>query len=120
MILNESSKDVAPHAFTLDGVEYEYRLGKYFKKVKTLREAVMFGEIGLTKGCKRTATVKTEAASEFAIHNKRHYSSILKIDEELEAKRVNFLRNLQCFAGLSRRKVMKFMAVMERQYFTRG
>ena len=48
MILNESSKDVAPHAFTCDGIEYEYRLGKYFKKIKTLHEAVMFGEIGLT------------------------------------------------------------------------
>ena len=94
------------HAFTLDGVEYEFTRGRYFqKKAFVLGEGMAFGELALLQKCKRTATIKQEDTYlELASLSKEAFNSSLnKIEEIFLNQKIAFLRNLHSFRGLTRK-----------------
>ena len=73
------------HKFTFVGVEYEWQNGIYMKKVRVMEPGMSFGELALTVGGKRSATIKCEDNDcEFAIINKKDF---LKSMESIGLKR---------------------------------
>ena len=77
-----------------------------------MKASTSFGAIALTKNCRRTATVKAETEVEFGIHDNKEDNSIAEIDEANNKKKVHFLKNIQCFNGLSNLKIRKYMLMM--------
>jgi len=61
------------HKFTFEGVQYEWQNGIYFKNVRTLERGSSFGELALTIGGKRSATIKCIEDCEFATLNKENF-----------------------------------------------
>ena len=51
-------KSIPMHKFTFDGEEYEWQNGIYMKKVRVLGRGMSFGELALTVGGPRSATIK--------------------------------------------------------------
>lgn len=66
-------KSIPFHKFTFEGVQYEWQNGIYYKKVRVLERGMSFGELALTTGGKRSATVKCIEDCEFAILNKERF-----------------------------------------------
>jgi CRP-like cAMP-binding protein len=88
------------HKFTFDGEEYEWQNGIYMKKVRVMGKGMSFGELALTVGGPRTATIKCgETDCEFATLNK---DSFLKSMESINLKRLNheidFLFSISIFS----------------------
>ena len=65
------------HYFSVDGEEYEFVDGLFFKKVCVMPAGKSFGEIALQRRCLRTATIKSESVCEFAYLTKESYENSL-------------------------------------------
>ena len=103
----------------MNGFEYEYVDGQFFKKIKTLSKGRSFGELALQRRCTRTANVKTETDCEFAYITKEGFKeSIMTIAEELEQSRINFLKALPIFSDFSRARVQHLLWEMARVKYT--
>lgn len=97
------------HIFEANGEIYEYVDGQYFKRVSMLYKGSSFGDIALQRKCTRTATIKTDTECQFMYLTKDAYqSSLMKIKEDIEQQRVNFIRNLPIFKLFSRKSILKF------------
>ena len=57
-LLKDTDK-LAQHVFMIDGYEFEYTRGMYYKKCHIMPEKSAFGYISLYENCTRTATIKT-------------------------------------------------------------
>ena len=92
-------------------IEFEYRNNTFYKRVADLHSpGISFGEIALIKSCKRTATVKAETDVDMAsLHNARTEKSLGKLDEDDVLDKINFLRSIQCFVGLTLKRVEKYL-----------
>ena len=90
----------------MNGVEYEFVGGRFYKKVDTLGRGRSFGDVALQRRCQRTASIKTEVDCQFACLSKEHYeSSVQKIAADLEDARLDFLKSIPIFRGFGRGRV---------------
>ena len=95
--------------FKVGSEEYEIRRGQFFKRKKTIGEGSSFGEIALQRKCLRTATIKTETDCQFACMSKEGFeTSVLKIIEDIENARVEFLQSIPIFSEYSKARVLNF------------
>ena len=104
---------VPVHSFELDGQEYEWYEGNYYKRVALLYEGKSFGELALKieKGVgTRAATIKSESEiTYFATLSKKEYlSSLKRIDARLVMDQVDFLNNIPCFKTQSKKAMVFF------------
>ena len=103
-----------PHMFEIGGESYEFFNGQYFKKVMTLKAGASFGEVALQKKCRRTATIKSETATEFAVLTKEVYErTLLLIKEQIEQNMVIFLKTMPAFKDLTYGKVRSYFWQMQ-------
>lgn len=110
------------HWFEVNGEEFEYVDGTYYKRIKTLKAGDSFGEIAIQRKCLHKTNVKTESEVELAVLTKAAYeSSLMKIADAIEQARVSFLCQLPIFKGYSRATVHRFFwDYLERVKFRRG
>ena len=81
------------HKFTFEGEEYEWQYGIYMKKVRVMGKGMSFGELALTIGGKRSATIKCgDNDCEFATLNKEAFlNSMAAIDLKRLNADIDFL-----------------------------
>ena len=90
------------HNFSIDGDEYEFVEGQFFKKVSTLRTGDSFGQAELQFKCSQKTNIKSESACEFACLTKEGYENSLKgIREQIEKKMVQFLSSVSILKELT-------------------
>ena len=92
------------------------------KKVRVMDKGMSFGELALTVGGPRSATIKCgDSDCEFATLNKEAF---LKSMANINLKRLNleidFLLSISIFAKMSRRIVRKNLNFMKKRKFIRG
>ena len=115
---------VPVHSFEMDGIEYEWFEGNYFKKVSEKLTGDSFGELALKveKGVgTRAATIKCEGECHFATLSKEEYlSSLNRIDARLIMEQVEFLNHIPCFKTQSKKALVFFTKFLKKVEFTRG
>ena len=98
--------------FTIDGIDFEYTRGKFYKKIKVMPEGAAFGEIALYERCVRTATIKTiDHSIELAWLSKAHFDQELRaIEETALDNKIKFLRSIHSWRNLRREQVARFVS----------
>ena len=110
------------HKITFEGEDYEWQNGIYMKKVRVMEKGMSFGELALTVGGPRSATIKCgDTDCEFATLDKEAF---LKSMENINLKRLNneieFFFSISIFAKMSRKMVRKYLNFMKKRKFIRG
>jgi len=103
-------KTVPTHFFKLDGVNYEFSAGHYFKEIAFLGAGSGFGELALmSKGSTRQATVRTTEPCTFVTLDRSSFQRCLaRIEHDRINTLVAFLSQIPCFRSLERKQIMKF------------
>ena len=120
--LQQDIDELAQHVFMIDGIEYEYTRGQYYKNNHQMPERSVFGQIARYERCVRTATIKTMNESiELAWLSKEHFNDELRVIKELEMdKNVKFLRSIHSWRNLKRKNVVRFVNLSTDMSYQRG
>ena len=88
------------HKFTFEGEDYEWQNGIYMKKVRLMDKGMSFGELALTVGGPRSATIKCgDADCEFATLKKEAFlNSMTSISLKRLNAEIDFLLSISIFA----------------------
>ena len=100
------------HVFKINGAQFEYTRGKYYKMIRELSVGAAFGEIALLEKGTRTASIKVfgEEGAEFAVLTKDKFlESLQQIQEQKDNSQIDFFRNIHSFYDLNKRNILKFI-----------
>lgn len=111
------------HTFKINGAEFEYTRGKYYKMIRELSVGAAFGEIALLEKSTRTASIKVlgiEGAELAVLAKDKFLESLQHIQEQKDNLQVDFFRNIHSFYDLTKRNILKFVQAFKKVSFTRS
>ena len=109
------------HCFEVEGDEYEYVNGQFFKKIQVLSAGDSFGQEALQRLQPQPVTIKTEGKTEFAYLSKEGYeSSLLEIRRQHEQTMIAFLRAQPAFSHFTEQGALNIFQQMRQREYIRG